>query len=274
VSCIIGAFKSQYHWTQGEYVHRYGIKDCGTMALLAGAGPMGLGAIDYTLHGPRQPRLLVVTDIDQDRLDRAASLFPPEEAAERDVELKFVNTSGDDPVETLKALNAGEGYDDVFVFAPVAPVVEQGDAILGYNGCLNFFAGPSDPGFSAKINFYDIHYSGHHIAGSSGGNTEDLKEAIDLMANDKINPAVMITHVGGMDHAAETVYNLPKIPGGKKLIYTQISMPLVALTELRDKAREIPYLEGLAGIVEKNNGLWSIEAEEYLLEHAEPLAAG
>ena len=70
------------------------------MALLAGAGPMGLGAIDYTLHGPRQPRLLVVTDIDQVRLDRAASIFPPEEATRCGVDLRYVNTQGADAVET------------------------------------------------------------------------------------------------------------------------------------------------------------------------------
>lgn len=50
-----------------------------------------------------------------------------------------------DPVEGLKALTDGKGYNDVFVFAPVAAVVEQADAILSFDGCLNFFAGPARP---------------------------------------------------------------------------------------------------------------------------------
>ena len=74
VSCIIGAFNSSYHYKQGEYVHKMGIAEGGDMAILAGAGPMGLGAIDLAIHGPRKPKRLVVTDIDQARLDRAASI--------------------------------------------------------------------------------------------------------------------------------------------------------------------------------------------------------
>lgn len=50
-----------------------------------------------------------------------------------------------------------------------------------------------------------------------------------------INPAVMVTHISGLDSAVDTTLNLPKIPGGKKLIYTHLSMPLTALTDLRTK---------------------------------------
>jgi threonine dehydrogenase-like Zn-dependent dehydrogenase len=47
-----------------------GIKQGGSMVILAGAGPMGLSAIDLALHGPEhRPGRLVITDIDQARLD-------------------------------------------------------------------------------------------------------------------------------------------------------------------------------------------------------------
>ena len=74
LSCIIGAFHAQYHTRQGVYTHDMGIVEGGNLAILAGAGPMGLGAIDYAIHCDRKPGLLVVTDIDQARLDRAASI--------------------------------------------------------------------------------------------------------------------------------------------------------------------------------------------------------
>ena len=45
------------------------------MALLAGVGPMGLGAIAYALCCDRRPGVLVVTDINEDRLRRAEDLF-------------------------------------------------------------------------------------------------------------------------------------------------------------------------------------------------------
>ena len=51
--------------------------------------------------------------------------------------------------------------------------------------------------------------------GTTGGNTADMIESLELTAAKRINPAVMVTHIGGLDAAAETTLNLPKIPGGK-----------------------------------------------------------
>jgi len=228
---------------------------------------MGLGAIDYALHAPLRPSLLVVTDVDQARLDRAASLFPPEEGARCGVELHYVNTREmEDPAAALREIAGGKGFDDVMVYAPVRPVVEQADAILAHDGCLNFFAGPSDTKFAAMLNFYNVHYMATHLVGTSGGNTDDMRESIDMAAKGQLNPASMITHIGGLDATAETTLNLPKIPGGKKLIYTGISLPLTAIDQMAES--EDPLLRELGAICEAHNGLWCAEAEKVLLEKA------
>ena len=272
MSCIIGAFHANYHTSPGTYEHRMGIKKGGRMALLAGVGPMGLGAIVYVLHQDSKPGLLVVTDIDELRLSRAERLFPVEHAKNLGVKLFYVNTGKmSDPVRHLRELSENTGYDDVFVFAPVRSVIEQGDAILGFNGCLNFFAGPTDPDFRAEFNFYNVHYAFTHIVGTSGGNTDDMRESLDLMSKRKINPAVMITHVGGLDSVVDTTLNLPKIPGGKKLIYTNISMPLIALDDLERYKPDDPFYAGLSGIVSDNGYIWSEKAEKYLLANARPI---
>jgi threonine dehydrogenase-like Zn-dependent dehydrogenase len=269
VSCVAGAFHANYHTTQGSYVHSMGIVEGGKTAILAGVGPMGLGAIDYAIHNPRRPGLLVVTDIDQARLDRAASIYTVEDAKANGVELHYLNTASvDNADEALIALTGGTGYDDVFVFAPVRPVVEQGDRILGKDGCLNFFAGPTDPSFAAEFNFYDVHYASHHVVGTSGGNTDDMREALDLMSRGVISPAAMITHVGGLNEVADTTLNLPEIPGGKKLIYTHKRMPLVAISEFAEKGKNDPFYAALAEICDRHNGLWNPEAERYVLENA------
>lgn len=267
VSCSIGAFHAAYHTQMGVYTHEMGIREGGDLAITAGAGPMGLGALTYALHCDRRPGRVVVTDINQERLDRAASLFPPEQMlAETGVELHFVNTGAmDDPVAYLRGLTGGKGFDDVLCYAPAAPVVTQSSQILGRDGCLNFFAGPTDNQFSAPINFYDVHYASTHVMGTTGGNTSDMIEALELSAAGRINPAVMVTHIGGLDAVAKTTCTLPKIPGGKKLIYTHIEMPLIALTDLRTRADKDPRYAGLADIVDANNGLWSLEAERFLL---------
>jgi len=267
MSCSIGAFHAAYHTQMGVYTHEMGIREGGNLAIMAGAGPMGLGALTYALHCDRRPGRVVVTDIDQERLDRAAALFPPEQThAETGVELHFINTGTvDDPVGLLRGLTDGAGYDDVLCYAPVAAVITQSSAILGRDGCLNFFAGPTDTQFSAPINFYDVHYNSAHVMGTTGGNTDDMIESLELTASGRIDPAVMVTHIGGLDAAAQATCNLPKIPGGKKLIYTHIEMPLVALSELRDHASDDARYAGLADIVDAQGGLWSLEAERYLL---------
>ncbi len=268
MSCSIGAFNAAYHTKMGVYTHEMGIRENGKLAIMAGAGPMGLGALTYALHRDVRPSMIVVTDLDQTRLDRAAQLFPPEEYAKEGIEVHFVNTGAfDDPVARLLEISGGTGYDDVLCYAPVASVVTQSSAILGRDGCLNFFAGPTDNQFSASMNFYDVHYNSTHVMGTTGGNTADMIESLKLTAAKRINPAVMVTHIGGLDAVADTTLNLPKIPGGKKLIYTHLMMPLTALTDLRAKGEENgdSRLTALADIVDAHQGLWCPEAEEYLL---------
>lgn len=269
VSCVAGAFHANYHTVQGSYEHTMGIVEGGKTAILAGVGPMGLAAIDYAVHNPRKPALLVVTDIDQARLDRAASIYSVEDARAHGVELHYVNTANlDDADAALIEYTGGTGYDDVFVFAPVRPVIEQGDRLLGKDGCLNFFAGPTDPQFKAEFNFYDVHYASHHIVGTSGGNTDDMREALDLMGRGVINPAAMVTHIGGLNAAAETTLNLPSIPGGKKLIYTNKDLPLVAIDEFAQRGETDPFYAELSKICARHNNLWSQQAEQYVLENA------
>lgn len=268
MSCIIGAFHASYHTSMGSYEHRMGIAEGGKLAILAAAGPMGLGAIDYALHCDRRPSMIVVTDIDDKRLNRAKSIFSPEKAKEDGIELIFVNTKNmEDAPAYLRELTGGTGYDDVFVYAPVKAVVEQGDKILGRDGCLNFFAGPTDTSFSALCNFYNVHYGSTHIVGTTGGNTDDMKKSLRMTEKKLINPAVMVTHIGGLDSAAEATLRLPEAPAGKKLIYTNIDMELTAIDDFEEKGKDNIHFAKLAEITKRNNGLWCAEAEKYLLEN-------
>ena len=269
MSCIVGAFHASYHTTPGNYMHDMGIVKGGDLAILAGAGPMGIGAIDYAIHCDRKPKLIVVADIDDDRLKRASSIYTEEEAEKNGIKLIYINTSKSvSPEKELLSFTDNRGFEDVFVFAPVKNVVELGDKILGHDGCLNFFAGPSSPEFSAGLNFYNVHYNSTHITGTSGGNTDDLIESLRMMESGLINPSAMVTHIGGLNSVIKTVENLPNIPGGKKLIYTNIDLELTAISDFKKMGKGDPLFENLSKIVEKNNDLWCIEAEKYLLSNA------
>jgi hypothetical protein len=98
-----------------------------------------------------------------------------------------------------------------------------------------------------------------------------MVESLEYMGAKRINPATMITHVGGLDAVVPTTLNLPHIPGGKKLMYTNISFPLTAIADFKEKGKTDPLFAALADIVERSNGLWCLEAERYLLSHAKAI---
>ena len=272
LSCVIGAMHANYHTVPGSYIHQMEIKNGGNMAILAGVGPMGLAAINYVIHRTdRKPKLLIVTDIEQSRIDRAKQLYSPDEAARNGIELHYIHTGNlENPVAELKAMTNGYGYDDVFVFAPVVPIIEQADELLAFDGCLNFFAGPAKTGFKALFNFYNVHYAKTHVVGTSGGNNNDMIEALEMISQG-LDPAGLVTHIGGMNTIIDTTMNLPHIPGGKKLIYTHIQMPLTAISEFEAKGLTHPVYATLHNLCAANHGIWNVAAEEYLLNHAEQL---
>lgn len=92
-----------------------------------------------------------------------------------------------------------------------------------------------------------------------------------MMEQGLLNPAGLVTHIGGLDSAREVTLNLPSIPGGKKLIYTNISLPITAITEFAEKGKTDPLFAKLDEICSRHNGLWSVEAENYLLANAKAI---
>lgn len=262
LSCVIGAFNANYHLIEGTYDHKMGIKEGGNLLILGGTGPMGLLAIDYALHGDKKPKTIVVTDVNKDRLKKASELYKSEEG----ITVHYVDTSNiENSEEYLRNLVNG-GFDDIFIFAPVAELVTQGSKLLNNDGCLNFFAGPQNKDFSAEINFYDIHYSFTHYVGTSGGNTEDMRTAIRLIEEKKVNVAKVVTHILGLDSVVETTLNQPEIAGGKKVVYTQKKFDLKSLDEIINDENNI-----LGNILKESNGVWSKKAEDYVLDKAEEI---
>ncbi len=262
-SCVIRGYKANLHLDDNLQPYT-NIKPNGKVAILAGCGPMGLVAIDIALHGDITPSLLVVTDLDEERLERAKQIYDPAEAEKNGTKLIFLKSSDKDEILSL---TNGSGYDDVFVYAPVPAVVELADAILGFDGCLNFFAGPLDKNFSANFNFYNVHYQQHHVAGTSGSVPEDMHDIVRLISEKRIDPAVMITHIGGIDAAIDTTLRLPEIEGGKKLIYTHIELPLMAIADFETLGKTDERFKTLHELVTSHNGLWCAEAERFLLEN-------
>ena len=306
ISCIVSGFRTNYHNAFCSHDLEAGIVDKGTMLLMAGCGAMGLGCIDIACHSPeKRPRRLVVTDIDDDRLQRAAKMFglrveklnveklksandPIVASGDvNGVELVFVNVKDvEDPVTLLKSFNlkddaradnptsTGGGYDDIFLMAAAPALITQCSELLGFGGCLNFFAGPTNQKLMAEFNFYNVHYLMHHVVANSGGDVKDMADSVDWIGKGYLHPEVMITHVGGLDSAADATLNMLKVPGGKRLVYTHVKMPMTAIADFAKLGETDPFYAELAKICEANNGLWCKAAEDYILAHAPKIEIG
>ena len=271
LSCIVAGFKANFHLRdRNDYDHTMGIKEGGALAILGGTGPMGFLAIDYAIHNEKRPKHLVVTGRTQSKLDMAKRLYPVEEAAKYGVTLTYVLTADeDDIVEELKALTPdAKGFDDIFLMAAKERLVTQAEQLLAYDGCLNFFAGPADSKFASTINFYNIHYNATHFVGTSGSNTQDMKDAIALIENKTVNVAKIATHIMGLNHVCESILNLPKMPGGKKIVYSGKEFPVTDVSAFGENNELEKHLKEL---VDAHDGLWNAEAEQYFLEHAKDI---
>lgn len=271
LSCIVAGFKANFHLRdRNDYDHTMGIKENGALAILGGTGPMGFLAIDYAIHNDIRPKHLVVTGRTQSKLDMAKRLYPVEEAAKYGVTLTYVLTADeDDIVEELKALTPdAKGFDDIFLMAAKERLVTQAEQLLAYDGCLNFFAGPADSKFASTINFYNIHYNATHFVGTSGSNTQDMKDAIALIENKTVNVAKIATHIMGLNHVCESILNLPKMPGGKKIVYSGKEFPVTDVSAFGENNELEKHLKEL---VDAHDGLWNAEAEQYFLEHAKDI---
>lgn len=271
LSCIVAGFKANFHLRdRNDYDHTMGIKEGGALAILGGTGPMGFLAIDYAIHNEKRPKHLVVTGRTQSKLNMAKRLYPVEEAAKYGVTLTYVLTADeDDIVEELKALTPdAKGFDDIFLMAAKERLVTQAEQLLAYDGCLNFFAGPADSKFASTINFYNIHYNATHFVGTSGSNTQDMKDAIALIENKTVNVAKIATHIMGLNHVCESILNLPNMPGGKKIVYSGKEFPVTDVSAFGENNELEKHLKEL---VDAHDGLWNAEAEQYFLEHAKDI---
>ena len=264
VGCVLRGYKGFYHTDYSTYVRTDGAKKGGRIAILGGAGPMGIGAVELAM-GYAGVSQVVVTDLNQDRLDYAAAKSTPEEAAKKGCDLKYINTSGmEDPVKELIAMSDG-GFDDVFVMVPVPDLFTMAEQICREDGCVNFFAGPPVHEMQGSLNLYRVHYDGIHVVGTAGSIPEDTIDTIHLIEEQKINPGALVSHILGLKAVKDTIFAMEKPSGAKKVCYNEIDIPLVAIEDLEELGKDNALYAELAKIVKRNGGLWCAEAEEYLL---------
>ncbi|MCK5214141.1 MAG: alcohol dehydrogenase catalytic domain-containing protein [Candidatus Omnitrophica bacterium] len=154
----------------------------GKSVLVFGAGPVGILLIK--LAKAWGAALTVMCDIDQDRLRMA-------EIARADVE---INTSQENLKARVMTLTQQKGIDAIFTACPSPEAQEQAIGIVSKRGCVNLFGGLAggSPKIAVDSNF--IHYREAYVTGSHGSTPRQHRHALELIVQNKINVADLITH--------------------------------------------------------------------------------
>lgn len=267
LGCVLRGFKGFYHTDYTTYIRTDGAKRGGRLAILGGAGPMGIGAAELAV-GYAGCRQVVVTDVNAARLAEAAAKCTPETAAAKGCALTYLDVSGmTDAAEPLRALSEG-GFDDVFVMAPVPALFNLAERICREDGCVNFFAGPPVHDLQGSLNLYRLHYDGIHVVGTAGSIPADTMETIGLIERGAIDPGVLVSHILGLAAVPDTLFRMATPNGAKKVCYNELDIPLVALADLPALGKTDPLWREIDRLVQAHGGCWNTEAEQYLLAHA------
>ena len=267
LACIIRGYKGLYHTDYTNYERFDGAKKGGKVAILGGAGPMGIGTVELAC-GYAGVSQVVVTDLSEERLAFAKEKSSVESAKARGVDLHYVNTSDIENVADYLIKLSDGGFDDVFVMVPVAELFTLAEKICRFDGCINFFAGPTVHEFQGSLNLYRVHYDGIHVVGTAGSIPVDMTDVINLIEENKINAGALVSHILGMNAVIDTLFAMEKPNGAKKVCYNELDLPLIAISDLRELGKTNDLYKNLADIVEKNGGIWCAEAEKYLLANA------
>lgn len=245
----------------GEARNRCELRPGGSTVFIGAGGPMGQMHVQRALELPDGPKLVIATEISDERLQTLSDMFTPlaEKNARR---LLFFNpnTSKQSFHDFVMEATNNEGVDDVVVSVPVATLMEQGDTVMKPDGMLVLFAGVPN-GTMGAVNLSNVYLSNAQYTGTSGLTIDDQASVMRRRVAGTLSPGRSVAAIGGLETAAEAIESVieGKFPG-KVVIFPQIrNLPLTGLKELKDRLPEVADKLG-------EDLMWTNEAEEALIE--------
>ena len=126
----------------GEARNRCELRGGGTTVFIGAGGPMGQMHVQRALELPNGPKIVIATEISDDRLQTLSDMFTPLAQKNGRTLLFFnPNSSKQSFHEFVMQATQNQGADDVVVSVPVASLMEEGDTVMKPDGMLVLFAG-------------------------------------------------------------------------------------------------------------------------------------
>ena len=228
--------------------------------MVGAAGPMGQMHVQRALELATPPKILFCTDLSDERLAYMTTRLKPL-AEKKGVDFICLNVGGvKDMGECIAALTGGKDFDDIYVHAPVAPLVEQAADYLAAQSILNVFAGVgigTMARFSPEI-FRTLHT---RLIGSSGSSMEDIVNTLNKMEAGQLATRMSLAAIGGIEATWLGIKGVKenRFPG-KTVIFPQLH------------GLDLAGMDGFAGICPEAAALlepgnvWTNAAEKVFLE--------
>ncbi len=245
----------------GEARNRCELRAGGATVFIGAGGPMGQMHVQRALELPNGPKLVIATEISDERLETLSNMFTPL-AEKHGRKLLFFNPNSSKQTfhDFVMQATQNQGVDDVVVSVPVAALMEEGDTVMKPDGMMVLFAGVPN-GTMGNVNLSNVYLSNAQYTGTSGLTIDDQASVMARRVSGTLSPGRSVAAIGGLETAAEAIESVieGKYPG-KVVIFPQIrNLPLTGLKELKERLPEVAAKLG-------EDNMWTNEAEEMLIE--------
>ena len=258
---FIGTNGTDIAASYGEARNRCELRAGGSTVFIGAGGPMGQMHVQRALEVPDGPKLVIATEISDDRLQTLSDMFTPlAEKNGRNLLFFNPNTSKKSFHDFVMEATQNQGADDVVVSVPVASLMEEGDTVMKSDGMMVLFAGVVN-GTMGFVNLSNVYLSNAQYTGTSGLTIDDQASVMARRVAGTLSPGRSVAAIGGLETAVEAIESVieGKYPG-KVVIFPQIhNLPLMGLKELKERMPEVAAKLG-------EDLMWTNEAEEVLIE--------
>jgi len=245
----------------GESRNRCELKAGGSALFIGAGGPMGQMHVQRALEMPDGPKILVATEINNERLAALKDRFLPL-AEKKGRRLVVINPTQNESAlrDLVDELTGRQGVDDVVVTVPSAKLMAESASLMNSDGMLVLFAGVPN-GTLAPLNLSNVYLHNAQFTGTSGLTIDDQAAVLEEAKEGKLSPDRMVAAVGGLDAVLDAINGVieSQYPG-KIIIFPQIEcLPLMGLDELDKKFPEVA--------AKLDQGIfWTVESEAALFE--------
>jgi len=217
--------------------------------IIGAGGPMGTMHVIRNICQAVEGVSVFAADTDENRLAALSEIVVPL-AKKNNVRYKLYN-----PIRAKVA----DAFDYVVLMVPIPELVADSVKNAPEGGIINIFAGlPAT--VTAKLNLDAYIEKQLYFIGTSGSALEDMKRVLAKAESGSLDTNISVGAVCGLDGAIDGIRAVEnRAIAGKIIVYPACKgLELTQLAKLKEKMPQVAEC--------LNNGLWTKQAEEKLLE--------